>query len=82
MLEHRSRSLDGVAMGCWGVTYCGDSAGGRDCADRPAGLSQGVSEHSDLGLCIKENMKNQLQMQLREGRLFWWWCQDLCRRGR
>jgi hypothetical protein len=49
--------------------YTSDSTGRRDCADCPAGLSQCVSEHVDLGLCVKERIRNQLQTQLREGRL-------------
>lgn len=47
-----------------GGTHCGDSARSRDCSHRPAGLSDGVSDHCDRGLCVKERMKDQLQWQL------------------
>lgn len=49
-------------------TYCGNTARGRDCAHRPARLSESVSEHFDEGLWIKERVKIQLRMQLKEGR--------------
>lgn len=49
-------------------TYRGNTTGSRDCAHRPAGLSESVSEHGDEGLWIKERVRNQLPMQLTEGR--------------
>jgi hypothetical protein len=60
-----------VVRGGLGATHDGDSAGGRDCTNRPAGLSEGVSEHLDRGLCVKDDMKCQSQRQLTEGRLMW-----------
>ena len=54
----------GASMG----TYRGNSTRCRDCAYRPAGLSEGVSEHGDQGLWIKERVKSQLLVQLKERR--------------
>lgn len=56
-------------------TYRGNSARGRDCADRPGGLSESVSEHGDRGLCIKEKIRIQLQDAIDGGEIgdgLWW----------
>lgn len=56
-------------------TYRSDSAGRRDCAHGPAGLSEGVSEHGDGSLWMKGEMENQLPAQLKERRYrdeMWW----------
>ena len=49
-------------------TYRGNSTRGRDCAHGPAGLSESASEHGDEGLLVKERVKSQLLLQLKERR--------------
>jgi hypothetical protein len=67
-MYHDRRQVDRGGSGSWLGTYRGNSTRSRDCAHRPGGLSESVSEHGDHSLWAKEKIKNQLQRQLMEKR--------------
>ena len=62
--------LEKLFLRRWLGTYCCDSAGSRDCAHRPAGLSESVPEHDDQSVCIKERGRKSIAFAI-DGRGDW-----------